>query len=177
MGPSSFTPSRKKVALTQIVGHVSKMILKTAQHSFKQPKIGPLLLKNPPTLCVRAFRSKLLRGPGSRDFSHNPAFPIDLHWESGSQWFLLGNVFRCIPLSQWDSIGNGGVGVILTVFPMPSYWEIDLPMVHIGKTSSQCFPTGKTNFPKVSYWGSEFPMVSIGKSSPTVFPILSYWEI
>ena len=90
-----------------------------------------------------------------------------------SPWECL-SMHPTFPMGFHGERGGGGV---LTVFPMPSYWEIDFPMVHIGKTSSQCFPTGKTNFPKVSYWGSEFPMVSIGKSSPTVFPILSYWEI
>ena len=136
----------------------------------------------------QAFRSKLLRGPGSWTFSYRFPLPRELHWDtvfgrvpSASLWETASAQVRICSVSQWLSLGHGGGGqcfsqwarIAIPVAPTGNFVFSLLPVLISGNCT---FPT----FPKGIHWelyrktfASEFLWELCRKTLPSGF----LWEM
>ena len=119
----------------------------------------------------QAFRSKLLRGPGSWTFSYRFPLPRELHWDTvfgrvpnASLWETASAQVRICSVSQWLSLGHGG-GEGGQCF---SQWaRIAIPVAPTGNfvfPCSQCVSLGTVHFP-------HFPKESTGNSIAKPLPV------
>ena len=136
----------------------------------------------------QAFRSKLLRGPGSWTFSYRFPLPRELHWDTVfgrvpnvSFWETASAKIRICSVSQWLSLGHWGGGQCFSqwariAIPVAPTGNLDFSLLPVLISRNCIFPT----FPKGIHWelyhktfASEFLWELCRKPLPSGF----LWEM